>query len=55
MQYLIGLLKTQAFNSISVEDKVKKYMSEISYMGDLLKKSEAKFEAELKKSTKMNS
>ena len=38
MQYLIGLLKTQAHNSISVEEKVKKYMSEITYMSELLKK-----------------
>ena len=28
-------------------------MSEITYMSDLLKRSEAKFEAELKKSSKM--
>jgi hypothetical protein len=50
MQYLISLLKTQAQKSVSVEEKAKKYMSEITYVSDLLKRSEAKFEAELKKS-----
>jgi hypothetical protein len=50
MQYLITLLKTQAQNSISVEERAKKYMSEITYVTDLLKRSEAKFDLELKKS-----